>query len=69
MGLQAIVRGKPIRTTFPDKTAPSPLDRVSRQFKVRAPKRLWASDFTYDASLTKRVRYRANDNEEERGAH
>ncbi|APG86905.1 transposase (plasmid) [Sinorhizobium americanum CCGM7] len=26
MGLQVIIRGKPIRTMLPDKTAPSPLD-------------------------------------------
>ncbi|WP_454818886.1 IS3 family transposase [Labrys neptuniae] len=47
MGLQGIIRGKPIRTTFPDKMAPSPLDRVNRQFKAPAPNRLWVSDFTY----------------------
>ncbi|MBY3617860.1 IS3 family transposase [Rhizobium bangladeshense] len=50
MGLQGIIRGKPIRTTFPDKTAPSPLDRVNRQFKAPAPNRLWVSDFTYVAT-------------------
>ncbi|WP_109366586.1 IS3 family transposase [Ochrobactrum soli] len=50
MGLQGIIRGKPIRTTFPDKTAPSPLDRVKRQFKAAAPNRLWVSDFTYVAT-------------------
>lgn len=50
MGLQGIIRGKSIRTTFPDKTAPSPLDRVNRQFKAPAPDRLWVSDFTYVAT-------------------
>lgn len=50
MGLQGIIRGKPIRTTVPDKTAPSPLDRVNRQFKAPAPNRLWVSDFTYVAT-------------------
>ncbi len=29
MSLQRIIRGKPIRTTFSDKTAPSPLDRLN----------------------------------------
>ncbi|NKF34198.1 IS3 family transposase, partial [Pseudomonas sp. BGM005] len=29
MGLQGIIRGKPIRTTVRDKSAPSPLDRVN----------------------------------------
>lgn len=46
MGLQGIIRGKPIKTTVPDKSAPSPLDRVNRQFKTSAPNRLWVSDFT-----------------------
>ncbi|MBB4232955.1 transposase InsO family protein [Rhizobium mongolense] len=50
MGLQGIIRGKPIRTTVPDKTAPGPLDRVNCQFKAPAPNRLWVSDFTYVAT-------------------
>ncbi|WP_434730269.1 IS3 family transposase [Rhizobium binae] len=50
MGLRGIIRGKAIRTTVPDKTAPSPLDRVNRQFKAPAPNRLWVSDFTYVAT-------------------
>jgi len=50
MSLQGVIRGKPIRTTFSDKTAPSPLDRVNRQFKAPAPNRLWVSDFTYVAT-------------------
>ncbi|WP_336067114.1 IS3 family transposase [Nitratireductor rhodophyticola] len=50
MGLQGIIRGKPVKTTFPDKSAPSPLDRVNRQFKAPAPNRLWVSDFTYVAT-------------------
>lgn len=50
MSLQGIIRGKSIRTTFADETAPSPLDRVNRQFKAPAPNRLWVSDFTYVAT-------------------
>ncbi|WP_244479299.1 IS3 family transposase, partial [Rhizobium sp. Leaf384] len=50
MSLQGIIRRKPICTTFSDKTAPSPLDRVNRQFKAPAPNRLWVSDFTYVAT-------------------
>ncbi|MQW87292.1 IS3 family transposase [Sinorhizobium saheli] len=50
MGLQGIIRGKPVKTTVSDKTAPSPLDRVNRQFKAPAPNRLWVSDFTYVAT-------------------
>lgn len=50
MGLQGIIRGKPHKTTVPDKKAPCPLDKVNRQFKVPAPNRLWVSDFTYVAT-------------------
>jgi putative transposase len=50
MSLQGIIRGKPVRTTFSDKAAPSPLDRVNRHFKAPAPNRLWVSDFTYIAT-------------------
>ncbi|GGA48270.1 hypothetical protein GCM10011499_17680 [Pelagibacterium lentulum] len=50
MGLQGIIRGKPMRTTISDKAAPNPLDGVNRQFKAPAPNRLWVSDFTYVAS-------------------
>ncbi len=32
MGLQVIIRGKPVKTTVSDKAAPCPLDRVNRQF-------------------------------------
>ena len=50
MGLQGIIRGKPIRTTISDKTAPCPLDRVNRYFFAPAPTMLWLSDFTYVAT-------------------
>ncbi len=33
MGLRGVVRGNPHRTTFSDKAAPCPLDRVNRNFK------------------------------------
>ena len=45
-----IIRGKPHRTTIPDKKAPCPLDKVNRQFRVPAPNMLWVSDFTYVAT-------------------
>ena len=47
MGLQGVIRGKPIRTKFSDKAAACPLDHVNRQFHAPAPNRLWVSDFTY----------------------
>ena len=47
MGLEGVIRGKPVRTTISDKAAPCPLDKVNRQFQAPAPNRLWVSDFTY----------------------
>ena len=49
MGIQGIIRGRPHRTTVPDRKAPCPLDKVNRQFRVPAPNRLWVSDFPYAA--------------------
>lgn len=46
-GLRGVVRGKVVRTTVPDATAPCPLDRVRRAFRADRPNRLWVSDFTY----------------------
>jgi len=50
MGLQGVVRGKPVRTTISDKASPCPLDHVNRQFRAAAPNQLWVSDFTYVAT-------------------
>ena len=47
MGLEGVIRGKPIRTTFSNKAAPCPLDHVNRQFHAPRPNVLWVSDFTY----------------------
>ena len=52
LGLQSVIRGKPVRTTMSDKAAPCPLDQVNRQFHAPAPDRLWLSDFTYVATWT-----------------
>jgi putative transposase len=52
MGLEGIIRGKPLRTTVSDKAAPCPLDHVNRQFHAPAPNMLWVSDFTYVATWT-----------------
>ncbi|WP_095204622.1 IS3 family transposase [Mesorhizobium carmichaelinearum] len=52
MGLEGILRGKPIRTTVSDKATPCPLDHVNRQFHAPAPNMLWVSDFTYVATWT-----------------
>jgi transposase InsO family protein len=47
IGLQGVIRGKPVRTTVSDKAAPCPLDHVNRQFHAPMPNMLWLSDFTY----------------------
>jgi len=46
-GLQGVVRGRKVRTTFPDPAAPNPQDRVKRQFKAERPNQLWVADFTF----------------------
>ena len=50
MGLQGAVRGKRVRTTVSDSSAPCPLDKVNRQFRAPRPNALWVSDFTYVAT-------------------
>jgi putative transposase len=52
MGLQGVVRGKPIRTTVRDKAAPGPMDHVNRQFQAPRPNALWVSDLTYVSTWT-----------------
>lgn len=47
MSLKGVVRGKKVRTTVPDTSAPCPRDKVNRNFRASAPNRLWVSDFTY----------------------
>ena len=47
LGLRGARRGKGVRTTIPDVSAPCPLDRVNRQFRADRPNQLWVSDFTY----------------------
>jgi putative transposase len=49
LGLQVVIRGKPVRTTVSDKAAPCSLDQVNRQFHATVPNMLWVSDFTYGA--------------------
>jgi putative transposase len=50
MGLKGVVRGKAVRTTVSDRSAPCPRDRVNRQFQAPRPNALWVSDFTYVAT-------------------
>ena len=50
LGLQGVIRGKPVRTTISDKATACPLDHVNRQFQAARPNALWLSDFTYVAT-------------------
>ena len=57
LGLHGVIRGKSIRTTVQDKTAPCPRDHVNRIFHAPAPNKLWLSDFTYGAPRPKSGRH------------
>ena len=50
LGLKGVMRGKPVRTTVSDTSAPCPQDRVNRQFQAPRPNALWVADFTYVAT-------------------
>ena len=50
LGLQGLIRGKPVTTTISDKAKLCPLDHVNRQFKAAHPYALWLSDSTYVAT-------------------
>jgi putative transposase len=47
IGIEGVRRGKKIKTTWPDKALPCPMDRVNRQFRATIPNQLRVSDFTY----------------------
>ena len=47
LGITGVVRGKPVRTTFPDPARPCPRDHVNRQFAAARPDQLWVSDYTF----------------------
>jgi putative transposase len=47
LGLRGVRRGRQVRTTIPDETAPRPIDLVQRDFRAHAPNRLWVADITY----------------------
>ena len=50
IGIEGVRRGKKVKTTWPDKALPCPMDRVNRQFRAIMPNQLWVSDFTYVAT-------------------
>ncbi|RMO47058.1 ISPsy21, transposase orfB, partial [Pseudomonas savastanoi pv. glycinea] len=41
LGLQGVVRGKPVKTTVSDQARPCPQDHVNRQFVAECPNALW----------------------------
>ena len=43
MGLQGVIRGKPMRTTFADNSVPCPSDHVNLQFFAPGPNCLWGN--------------------------
>ena len=46
-GIEGVRRGKRVRTTKPDPTAPRHPDLVKRQFTATAPNQLWVTDVTF----------------------
>jgi putative transposase len=46
LGIRGVVRGKTVRTTFPDEAAARRADLVDRRFRAAAPNRLWVADLT-----------------------
>lgn len=52
MELRGVIRGKSVKTTVADRSAPCPLDRVNRNFRAPRPNTLWVSDLTYVATWT-----------------
>ncbi|XAV87947.1 MAG: IS3 family transposase [Candidatus Symbiodolus clandestinus] len=47
MGLQGIRRGKGVKTTFSNQSAPCPDDLVNRNFQADRPNALWVADYTF----------------------
>ena len=47
LGIQGVIRGKILKTTHSNPSAPCPRDHVNRKFNAPAPNMLWVSDFTF----------------------
>jgi putative transposase len=48
--IASCIHGKPVKTTVSNPAAPSPRDKVNRQFRATRPNALLVSDFTYVAT-------------------
>ena len=55
LGLAGVRRGKRVRTTTPDTSAPCPLDRVNRQFRADRPNQRWVFGLLVCLNLTGRA--------------
>ena len=51
LGIQGVTRGKKVRTTKADASAPRPTDLIQRDFVATEPNRKWVADFTYVATF------------------
>ena len=51
MGIQGVTRGKTVRTTKADESAPRATDLLQRDFVAAEPNQKWVADFTYVATL------------------
>jgi transposase InsO family protein len=51
IGIRGAVRGKVVKATGTDSSAPCPRDKVNRVFRAPAPNLLWVSDFTHVSTL------------------
>ncbi len=47
LGIQGVIREKPLKTTHSNPSTPCPRDHVNREFNAPAPNMLWVSDFTF----------------------
>jgi putative transposase len=50
MGIKGAVRGRKLKTTVSDDSAPRPADLVQREFSASRPNQLWVADLTYVAT-------------------
>lgn len=57
IGIRSAVRGRVVKITVTDTSAPCPRHKVNRILRAPAPNLLWVSDFTY-VSTWQRVRHR-----------